>query len=166
MKNYLKLHLCIVLVFFITVCSNSSLFSQSTFATSAASVTDNGGSVSYTIGQIAYSSIEQTEGTVLQGVQQPYEVFVITSAVESNTINLVCSVFPNPTSHKLILEVKDFNSEDLMYELYDVSGKQLLHDQIFSNQTTIDLQELAPTSYFLRVISHSEIIKVFKIVKN
>ncbi|MDP4204944.1 MAG: hypothetical protein Q8859_03000, partial [Bacteroidota bacterium] len=62
----------------------------------------SGGSISYTVGQVAYSAILKTEGLVSEGVQQAYEIYVIKSTTDD--ITLRCSVFPNPTVDNIILK--------------------------------------------------------------
>lgn len=41
-------------------------------------VSGSGGSVSYSVGQVVYTTHTGTSGSVAEGVQQPYEISVVT----------------------------------------------------------------------------------------
>jgi hypothetical protein len=67
---------------------------QSTIPATGGNAAGNGGSVSYTVGQIVYTTVSGTNGSVAQGVQQPYEISVVTG-IENKEINLSCSIYSN-----------------------------------------------------------------------
>ena len=70
----------------------------------------SGGSMSYSVGQIVYTTNTGTNGSVAQGVQQPYEISAVIGIEEFNGINLYVSVYPNPTSDYLTLSIGDRKS--------------------------------------------------------
>ncbi len=49
---------------------------QSTIPTTGSTASGSGGTATYTVGQITYKTFSGTNGTVAQGVQQPYEISV------------------------------------------------------------------------------------------
>ena len=59
----------------------------------------NIGSASYSIGQVFYITSSGTNGSVAQGVQQPYEISVITGMDEFKDMKLECYAFPNPATN-------------------------------------------------------------------
>ena len=63
----------------------------------------SGGSVSYTIGQVAYSTLYGADGSLLEGVQHPYEISVATSLDEASLIELTVTVYPNPASNHIAI---------------------------------------------------------------
>jgi len=73
------------------------LQAQVTIPASGGNATGSGGTVSYTVGQIQYNTYSGTNGTVSQGVQQPYEISVVTAIKNTGEITLECIVYPNPT---------------------------------------------------------------------
>jgi Secretion system C-terminal sorting domain len=141
------------------------LQAQSTIPASGGNATGSGGSVSYTVGQVLFSTISGTNGTVTQGVQQPYEISVVTSIKNSEEINLECLVYPNPTSGlaKLIFKSPDY--ENIRFRLYDINGVLLQDKKVEGRETEISLENLSSSVYFLRVIKNNLEVKVFKIVK-
>ena len=126
----------------------------------------DGGSVSYSIGQVAYQTHTGTSGSVAQGVQQPYEISVVTGIEQFNGVNLSVSAYPNPTTDYLTLEVKDFELSNLHFQLYDINGKLLQNEKITGNQTSIVMSNLLPATYFVKVIQGNKEVKTFKIIKN
>ncbi len=124
-----------------------------------------GGSVSYTIGQVFYTLDSGTDGSVLKGVQQPYEISVIPGFEQVKGIDLLCSVYPNPVAGKLVLKILDFEFKDLYYKLFNLNGKMIATGKIIGDESTIDLSSFAASTYFLKVFQKGKTIKTFKIIK-
>jgi hypothetical protein len=70
---------------------------QSTIPASGGNASGSGGTVCYSMGQITYQTFEGINGTIAQGVQQPYEISVVTAIENTERITLEYKVFPNPT---------------------------------------------------------------------
>jgi len=126
----------------------------------------SGGSASYSVGQVVYTTNTGTNGSVAQGVQQPYEISVVTAIEQAKCINLSVSVYPNPTTDYLTLSIGEFDISNLSYQLYDISGKLLQNEKNIGNQTSISMSNLVPATYFVKVIQGNKEVKVFKITKN
>ncbi len=73
----------------------SNAFSQESVNISGGNAIGTGGSVSYSVGQVFFNTSESTTGSVTEGIQQPYEISVVTSIKEAIGINLFTSV-PTP----------------------------------------------------------------------
>ena len=138
------------------------LHAQQAVIAAGGDVTGGGGSVSYSIGQTAYLTKTGNNNSITEGVQQPYEISV-TVGVNETGVTLEMSVYPNPTTGYLILNVEI--SENLTYQLYDGLGRVIKKDIIKSNDTRIYLDDLANATYFLSVKSKDKTLKTFKIIK-
>jgi hypothetical protein len=138
---------------------------QQTIPATGGNANGSGGSVSYTVGQILYSTISGSNGTVVQGVQQPYEISVVTAIRNTEDINLKCLVYPNPTVGvtKLVFESPDF--ENVRLQIFDINGVILKEIKVESKETEISLENLSSSVYFLKVIKNNMEVKIFKIVK-
>jgi hypothetical protein len=154
------------LCFLVLNCFCAVIYAQSTITTTGGNATGSSGSVSYSVGQITFNTISGTNGIVTQGVQQPYEISVVTAIRNIEDFNLKCFVYPNPTNGltKLVLESPDF--DNLRFRLYDVNGNILQDKKVESRETEISLENLSSSVYFLKVIKNNQEVKVFKIVKN
>jgi len=144
----------------------TGLQAQEAIPASGGDASGSGGSVSYSVGQIVYTTNTGTTGSVAQGVQQPFEISVVTELEEAEGISLQCSVYPNPATDYLVLKVENFDKEDLSYQLIDINGKPLENKKIAGNETSIVMSNLVPATYFLRVTQNKKEVKTFKIVKN
>ena len=149
------------------------LKAQDAIPVSGSNASGNGASVSYSIGQIFYSSISGTNGFLIQGIQQPYEISVISGMFEMSGIDFMLETYPNPTADFLILRINalsNFDVYSLTYALFDVNGKLLDEKKIEGTETKIDMHNRAPSIYFLKVgkinPASQKDIKTFKIVKN
>jgi hypothetical protein len=142
------------------------LQAQKSVNSTGGNASGSGGSASYSVGQAVYTSNTETGGTVAQGVQQPYEIWVETTIEEAKGINLLVTAYPNPTTDYLTLRIDEFDISNLSYQLYDMQGKLLRNEKITSNQTRIVMSNLAPATYSVKVVQGNKEIKTFKIVKH
>ena len=129
-------------------------------------VSGSGGSVSYSVGQVVYTTHTGTSGSVAEGVQQPYEISVVTGLEEAQSINLSVTAYPNPTTDYLTLRIDEFEISNLSFQLYDMNGKLLQNEKITGNQTSIVMSNLVVATYFVKIIQGNKEIKTFKIIKN
>ncbi|MFA6951262.1 MAG: T9SS type A sorting domain-containing protein [Lentimicrobiaceae bacterium] len=132
-------------------------------------VTGSGGSVSYTVGQMAYTTAFATNGSVSNGVQQPFEISVVTAVESAEGIDLMISTYPNPATDFITLRIDASASLDIQsmsYHLYDLNGTLMENMKIEGNETKIVMSDLMPATYFLRVTIDNKELKTFKIIKN
>lgn len=144
----------------------SGLQAQEAIPATGGNASGSGGSASYSVGQVVYTTNTGTNGSVAQGVQQPYEISVISGIEQAKGINLICSAYPNPTTDFLTLNVENYDNENLSYQLFDISGKLLENKKLTSNETRIDMNNRVPAIYFLKVMDNQIEVKTFKIIKN
>jgi hypothetical protein len=144
----------------------SGLYAQETVTTSGGEASGSGGTASYTVGQILYTTYSGSEGSVAHGVQQPYEISVVTGIEEAKDISLTMVAYPNPTSDLLKLRVDGYQSEHLTYRIYNTTGKLLEAGRVTGDITHINLGSKPPAMYLLRVFDNQKEVKVFRIIKN
>jgi hypothetical protein len=153
--------LTLIVISFLSYCT----YAQETISTAGGNATGSGGNVSYTIGQLVYTTNSGSNGSISQGVQQPYEISVVSSIEDSEGIELMVSVYPNPTQDILTLSTENFEQKNMLYQLYSISGNLLETKQINNSETRIYLQDYNPSIYFLKLINNDKEIKTFKIIK-
>jgi hypothetical protein len=155
----------ILSVFFLFGLCVAIVKGQETITVTGGNASNSGGSVSYTVGQILYNTFLGTNGYIVQGVQQPFEISVVTAIENTDDINLKYIIYPNPTSGsiKMVLESNDY--ENLRCRLYDINGILLRDRKVESSETEISMENLSSSVYFLKVIKNNVEFKVFKIVK-
>jgi len=138
---------------------------QNNTLSSGGEATGSEGMLSYSVGQMAYIQAEGSGGTANQGVQQPFEFYVL-GVDEYPEILLDIKVFPNPTISNVTLRVGNFEGSELSYQLYDIHGRLLTGQSLQTDTTQIPMEDLAAAVYLLQIMNQSGPIKTFKIIKN
>ena len=136
---------------------------QATTATGE-NASGSGGNVTYSVGQIVYTTNIGTTGSVAQGLQQPYEISIVLG-IDNHSINLELTAYPNPTANYLTLNVGNAEVSTLNFQLYDISGKLIESRKIISSSVTIGIENLPSATYFLKVNNNINEVKTFKIIK-
>ena len=123
------------------------------------------GSVAYSIGQIAYTTVTNASGSITQGVQQPIEIYTL-GVDDFVNISLIMKAYPNPTQGDLTLEITDLKLENLTFQLIDLQGRSIENRKIANTNETIKMENLPSATYFLKVTNNNKEVKSFKIIKN
>ncbi len=162
MNHFIKFILVLSANFYCMI----SVSGQTVIPATGGTATGSGGTVTYTVGQVAYSTLTGSSGSVAQGVQQPWEISVVTAIEKTEGITLGMKVYPNPADDILTLTIDPFEDKDLKYMLYDMNGLLLQEKKIEDSLTEIPLLNYSSTMYLLRIVNNRQEIKVFKVVKN
>jgi hypothetical protein len=155
----------VLIIAFTSMCGISSI-AQQTVSSSGKEASGTGGTVSYTVGQVVYTTNTGTNGSVTQGIQQPFEISVVSGLKEAYDISLEFAVYPNPATDFVKLKIENYEFENLRYHLYDINGRLLQSKKVEVKETTILIELLSQAAYFLKVTDKNRVIKTFKIIKN
>lgn len=153
-----------------TLCAFAILTAQaqSAIVPTGGTASGNGGTVTYTVGQIATQTNSDGTTSISEGVQQPYEISVVGVDNYPNiTLNAV--LYPNPTQGNLQLVMNNgqfaMNNGKWQIKMFDTNGKYLLSKKIDSETTEFDISSYAPGTYYVNVYRETEMMKTFKVVK-
>jgi len=161
MKNFKTMAIAALLL------AGNTAFSQGSLVATGGDATGAGGSSSYSVGQVVYTTNTGLNGSVAQGVQQPYEIS-ITTGMDIKTIQLEMVVYPNPTTDFIKLKVDastSISNQQLSYQLIDLQGRVIENKKVTAPTSTITMEELPKAIYFLNVVNNSQVVKTFKIIK-
>lgn len=78
------------------------------------------------------------------------------------------SVFPNPTSGPVTLYCKDLSKYDgkvVNYQIVDNSGRILRFERLMSESLNLQLNDLTPGTYLIRVLANSSQVAEFKVIR-
>lgn len=142
----------------------TTAYAQEAVLSSGGDASSAAGSVASSVGQVVYTTYVGTNGSVAQGVQQPYEISVATG-IEETSIQLHVVAFPNPTTNNLQLQI-DVYDNTTSYQLYNNNGQLLETKAIEANTTLLVMGQYASAIYYVKVIRNNKEVKVFKIIKN
>ncbi|MFT7051098.1 MAG: hypothetical protein ACJAZK_001699 [Psychroserpens sp.] len=146
------------------LCATQLIYAQQTIPASGGEATGSGGTSSYSVGQLVYSTNTGSNGSIAQGVQQSIELFTLSNP-ELTALTLTAVTYPNPTSDYIVLALKNSNLTDLSYELYDLQGRIVSKGIIQQENTAIAMQKLVTGVYVLKVNQNNQALKSFKIIK-
>jgi hypothetical protein len=125
----------------------------------------SGGTTAYSIGQVVYTTNTGSNGSVAEGVQQPYEISIVLG-IEVPEISLDILAYPNPTVNYLTLNVGNNELSNLNFQLFDINGRLIQNRNISNSIETVDMENLPTATYFLKVTNNNNEVKTFKIIKN
>ncbi len=152
---------CMVLISF-------SAFAQVSVNTSGGKATGVGGSQSYSVGQLVYSTMSDGSKTILQGAQQVYIISTVTEITDATDINLSVVAYPNPVKDNLKLNVNSdkYSVPSLQVKIVDITGKTVGIKRFISSDLQIDMRQFSPATYFLIILENNNELKTFKVIKN
>ena len=130
----------------------------------------SGGSASYSFGQTFYTTHTSTNGSVAQGVQQPYEISIVTEIKEAKDISLSFLVYPNPTTDVCHLNFNLKNNEFVKINVYNTLGELVYIETKNVTAGNVDyvlnLSELQSGNYSVQIsFKNNTITKKLTIIK-
>jgi len=140
-------------------------YAQENISVSGGESTSNDGVVSFSIGQVFYNNFENNDGSISEGIQQVYEISVISQIKDKQTNNIEIYAYPNPANDYIIIDIKDYKDEDYSFEICDINGKILFKNVINSTKTKAFIDETISSIYFIKILQNKTEIKTFKILK-
>lgn len=154
-----------IISFIFLISSVFSGMSQEAVSSSGGEAEGNGGIVSFTIGQVSYTTNNDASGSVCQGVQHAYEIYSV--GIPENKNNLNVFLFPNPFNDNLNLRFPQWKEgEETDYQLFDSGGRLIKKGRIPSEDMIINASELPPAIYFLSISHQEKQTQTFKIIKS
>ena len=153
-----------ILITMLLCCVVFTIQAQQAILATGGQATGTGGSCSYSVGQLFYTT-NIGAGIVTQGVQQSSEIYHVTN-LESNTKS-TAFIYPNPTTDYVVLAIRDAIFSEVSYVLCDLQGREFTQGSTMHSNTKIDMRNLAQGTYVLKVSQHQhkKKLKTFKIIK-
>lgn len=121
---------------------------QQAIAPAGAESAGGGGTVSWTVGQVAYEATLAPGGSVQRGVQQPYE-WLVTSAPEAQEPHV--NVWPNPAGEAVQVSWDAPLPGPAHYALYTASGALVQQGAVTGTSLTVPLAAQASGTYLLLI---------------
>lgn len=138
--------------------------SQAVVATTGGEGKAGNTTVSYTVGEPIASTIQNDSAVLTQGFHQPTYV---TTAIKEAFLPGTITVFPNPTTAMLQVELKEMDLDNLVLVLHDAKGSSIAGAAPKANFWQTDLSGLAGGAYWLTVTdtktNQSSVFKILKI---
>ncbi len=126
---------------------------------------DNSLSISWTLGETIVPTYVSQDGSLIltHGFQQKV---IITSIEENIEVPVSVTVYPNPAGESVNIRFESLVDRLIQVQILDAQGRIVKTDRIEMSviQKTINIQDLPPGVYFLRLIK-GNLVNVYKLVK-
>lgn len=153
-----------ILYFLILI--TSTITAQNNTTSSSQNITDSGGTINYSIGQVFFQSQSSSTSNISNGVQVPVETLTL-STKDDLLLRFSANIYPNPTVKDIYLKIDNFEISNLSYQLYSINGKLIKESKtIIEENTKIAMSQFPANIYLLQIKSNKQIIKTYKIIKN
>jgi len=141
--------------------SSFAVMGQSVVSSQGDTYETSTGSISFTVGEVVIDTGTDGTNDLTQGFHQTNWNFL---GLEDGDINYEASVYPNPTSDILNIEVGNF--EEIEYALIESSGRIVLEGNLTDFITQVRVDHLEPGSYHLQLTdAENNQLKNFKLLK-
>jgi N-acetylneuraminic acid mutarotase len=119
--------------------------------------------IGFSIGSVGYAGYGASSSTPLNDFHEFIPDTSTTGILNSNNKNEIV-IFPNPSNEYFYLQLAQ--EVKVKFELNDLSGKSLRLGTTEAIQTKVDVSDIAPGVYFLKLISNSSKTIYLKIILN
>ena len=150
-------------VYLTSFLSKAQTSDLSIFSSSGQSEKINSMILEWSLGDIAITTINNSDIQITQGFLQPKKIHF-----KSDINNIEILIYPNPTSNKSFIDIKCTKPSDVDITLMDILGKVLFQKKMngISIFTEIDLSPYANGTYLANFIfSDNQLNKTFKVIK-
>lgn len=137
---------------------------QNTIAAMAEAKTAEG-SVSFTVGQVVYSSYMAGDVVVTEGVQQVWQLQPTRTGLADIKHTMQVCVFPNPASDYVYLTSKGAVNANYRYTIIDANGQSKQSGSFIEFPYKLNLTALSGSMYMVSVYRGNELITTFRLIK-
>ena len=125
--------------------------------------TSTGYILSWTLGEPVIETVINASNTLTQGFHQ--SELTITTDTELEYPDFFVKVFPNPSHDFVAIQLEEVK-KDLLFSLFDHSGRLLKTGRIVSSYTELDLRQFSIGVYILKLTWESDKhMQTFTIIK-
>ncbi|HNR55667.1 MAG TPA: hypothetical protein PKJ19_10885 [Flavobacteriales bacterium] len=143
-----------ILLVIMLVWLHGHLLGQEAVVPAGGEAAGSGGTVNWTLGQVAYEASQSAGGNVQRGVQQPYEWLVLST---DETAPPTVSVWPNPTMDQVRLEWTEPLPDDARYALCNSAGSVVHEGSATGTALLIPLERHAAGRYVVRILANGRV---------
>ncbi len=132
------------------------------------------GTLSWTLGQVADATLIGEEQLLTEGFQQPYLHIEVLPAPDvlappAAATQLACTLFPNPTSERVTVQISQPETQMGYLTLLDGNGKKLRQERVTLDEyrTEWDVSRLAAGVYYFRITTlEGTLLRTYQLTKS
>lgn len=104
-------------------------------------------------------------GNVATDTNYIYREEVVIIEIENTQSQNAYSLYPNPAKEYTMLDLGERTDSNIWYQLYDINSRPAQTNSILTSPARIDLSNVVPGIYLLKVIENNKEIASIKVVK-
>ena len=134
----------------------------------ATKMSQNNGSLSFTVGELVVLTAVDSAGNTLGGGFTTSSTITTAAIQEPNSAILNVKVYPNPTTDLLTVSIHDSKLSQVIIEVSDINGRLVSYGKYagITNNIGINTNSWERGSYFLNLKSSQDLILgTYKIIK-
>jgi hypothetical protein len=132
-------------------------------------MTQSNGSVSFTLGELRVLSTTDSDGNSLgEGFANSATSSTTVTAIKTPSIDeLNVSIYPNPSSELVFIEILDTKLEWVYVKIIDQTGRLILSEQYqgIRNKIGINTQDLPQGIYILNLSDNNQTLGTYNLLK-
>ena len=88
-----------------------------------------------------------------------------TTSTKNDLDQIKIEILPNPCKEYFIINVLDYNPENMLLELFDLNEKLVLSQRLYEGSNGIELGNFSRSVYFVKILEQGRVIKIEKLMK-
>ncbi len=104
-------------------------------------------------------------GNIASDTNYIYLEEVVIVAAENLPATEKCSIYPNPATEYTILDLGKLSGSNAWYQLFDIQCRPVLTETIPVSPAVVDLSNVVPGTYYLKVMENNTEVRSFIVVK-
>lgn len=146
-------------------CISAQLSAQQSFVVTGDDAKTGFGSVSFSIGQVIVHSDSTNKGSVMHGLQLPYELFRNTVGIDE-LHEIQAEAYPNPTFDRVKITLPEEHQGTCSVSLVSLEGSILESHAIDGNEYLLSLSQYSPGMYSIVITKDARTVSSFSIIKH
>ena len=124
---------------------------------------DTESSIERTLGEPIMAPAKNDGSTLTQDFHQAS--LTVTAIKTIDSLPYAIEAYSNPTGDLLLIQLKNVNSRDFWYVLYDMTGKVIAQQAFESDVTAVKMVNYPAGVYLLIVMRPEKEVKTFEVIK-
>jgi hypothetical protein len=156
-------NIIISIVLTVFVCLGNNINAQQAVVSGGNFHQNSQGSISWGLGEAVIETFEVDDIIITQGFQQ--SKLTITTIEELPESEFSITAFPNPANDFVYLKSNLNESDDVYFTMFDLNGKIVMQDKIYSTLEKVSFRALKSGVYFIKISLNNKEMKTIKVIK-
>lgn len=141
------------------------LSAQQSFVVTGDDTNTGFGSVNYSVGQVIITSDSTRKGSIMHGVQLPFELF--RNPVGINELHDIQAIaYPNPTFDRVKISIPEHHQGPFSLSLISGNGSIIETQTIYESEFILSLTQHSTGMYTILISKDNRTVSSFSIIKH